>query len=403
MTGTMNIRIAFGRVLAVLAAIAVCATLAQAQAGRVVGTITAIDGSTLTVKTDAGEQKQVTVPSEATLKRLEPGQKDLNAAAAIQISDLAVGDRVLIKLDPSASTPQASLLVAMKKADVAQAHEKDSEAWQRGVAGLVKTVAPASGTIVVTAGAGPTAKAITVKTTSSTRLLRYSPESARFADAKPAPMDAVKPGDQLRARGTKNADATEIAADAIVSGTFRHIAGTVTSVDADASTVAVKDLATKKQITIHVPSDVQLRRIPENMAQMLAARLKGNGPGTSAAGGARGANGAPHSGAPSEDHAAGSGAPAPGGGNAHAGGPGGQGGGNNGDPQHMLSMAPVIKLSDLQKGQAVMVVTTEGASDVNAITLLAGVEPLLEAPAATDLLSNWSMGGGGADAAGGNQ
>jgi hypothetical protein len=36
---------------------------------------------------------------------------------------------------------------------------------------------------------------------------------------------------------------------------------------------------------------------------------------------------------------------------------------------------------------------------VNAITLLAGVEPLLEAPAAIDLLSNWSMGGGGADAA----
>jgi hypothetical protein len=291
----------------------------------------------------------------------------------------------------------------MKKADVAQVHEKDSEAWQRGVAGLVKTVDPTSGNIVVTAGAGPTAKAITVKTTSSTKLLRYSPESARFADAKPAPMDAIKPGDQLRARGTKSADGTEIAADAIVSGTFRHIAGTVTSVDADASTIAVKDLATKKQITIHVPSDVQLRRIPENMAQMLAARLKGNGQGTSPAGGARGAGGAPHSGAPSEDRAAGSAAPAPGGGKAHGGGPGGQPGGNNGDPQHMLSMTPVIKLSDLQKGQAVMVVTTDGASDVNAITLLAGVEPLLEAPAATDLLSNWSMGGGGADAAAGNQ
>jgi hypothetical protein len=61
----------------------------------------------------------------------------------------------------------------------------------------------------------------------------------------------------------------------------------------------------------------------------------------------------------------------------------------------MLNMAPAIKLSDLQKGQAVMVVATGGDSDVNAITLLSGVEPLLEAPAATDLLSNWSVGGGG--------
>ena len=46
-----------------------------------------------------------------------------------------------------------------------------------------------------------------------------------------------------------------------------------------------------------------------------------------------------------------------------------------------------------------MVVSTDGTNDVTAITLLAGVEPLLQAPAAQNLLSNWSMGGGGAEAA----
>jgi hypothetical protein len=61
----------------------------------------------------------------------------------------------------------------------------------------------------------------------------------------------------------------------------------------------------------------------------------------------------------------------------------------------MLSMAPAIKISDLQKGEAVMVVSTNGSTDVNAITVLAGVEPLLQAPEAKDLLSNWSVGGGG--------
>ena len=61
----------------------------------------------------------------------------------------------------------------------------------------------------------------------------------------------------------------------------------------------------------------------------------------------------------------------------------------------------MIKLADLQKGEAVMVVATDGSTDVNAITLLAGVEPLLEAPAASNLLSNWSMGGGGGAEAGG--
>ncbi len=69
--------------------------------------------------------------------------------------------------------------------------------------------------------------------------------------------------------------------------------------------------------------------------------------------------------------------------------------------QRMLSFAPAIKLSDLNKGEAVMLVATQGTTDVNAVTLLAGVEPLLEAPQAVDLLSNWSMGGGSAEAAAG--
>jgi hypothetical protein len=59
--------------------------------------------------------------------------------------------------------------------------------------------------------------------------------------------------------------------------------------------------------------------------------------------------------------------------------------------QQVLSRAPAIQLSDLKKGEAVMLVSTQGASDVTAITLLAGVEALLEAPASQNLLSNWSM------------
>jgi hypothetical protein len=69
----------------------------------------------------------------------------------------------------------------------------------------------------------------------------------------------------------------------------------------------------------------------------------------------------------------------------------------------MLSRAPTIQLSDLKKGDAVMLVSSDGATDVTAISLLAGVEPLLEAPAAQNLLNNWSMGTGGADAGAGAQ
>jgi predicted ABC-type transport system involved in lysophospholipase L1 biosynthesis ATPase subunit len=48
----------------------------------------------------------------------------------------------------------------------------------------------------------------------------------------------------------------------------------------------------------------------------------------------------------------------------------------------------------LHKGEAVMLVSTDGTGEATAITLFAGVEALLEAPAAQNLLSNWSMGSG---------
>ena len=48
--------------------------VAQAPAGRFMGTVTAISGDTLTVKTQQGDVKQVEVPASAAVKRIEPGQ-----------------------------------------------------------------------------------------------------------------------------------------------------------------------------------------------------------------------------------------------------------------------------------------------------------------------------------------
>ena len=400
MRRTLKIRLHFAVVCAVVSiALLSSASLLNGQATtRFVGSITTINGTMLTVKTDAGEQRQVDVPAEASVKRIAPGQKDLSTAATIAFSELAVGDRVLVKLDPNATgtTAQASQIIAVKQEDLAQKQQKDREDWQkRGVGGLVKSVDVSGGTITVTTGSGATAKTETVHTTKATVLKRYSPTSVRFDQAQPSPIDSIHTGDQLRARGEKGPTGTDLTAEEVVSGTFRNIAGTVQSLDAANATLVVKDLTTKKTVTIHITPDAQMRRLPEHMAQMLATRLKG----TQAAGGTNVAN----AGAAPQPAA---GAPGPraerpqgGGGGTWTQNAGGTGGNGNGDPQQMLSRAPAIQLADLQKGEAVMVVSTEGTSDVSAVTLLAGVEPLLQAPAASSLLSNWSMGSGGAEGA----
>jgi hypothetical protein len=64
----------------------------------------------------------------------------------------------------------------------------------------------------------------------------------------------------------------------------------------------------------------------------------------------------------------------------------------------MLSRMPSASISDLQKGDAIMVVATEGnaTSAPTAITLISGIEPILTAvpsgAAAATILSPWNLG-----------
>ena len=67
----------------------------------------------------------------------------------------------------------------------------------------------------------------------------------------------------------------------------------------------------------------------------------------------------------------------------------------------MINRMPPATLANFAKGEAVMVVSTEGtaAGGVTAIMLVGGVEPILAAPnGAQQTLAPWDLGGGGGDA-----
>jgi len=69
-----------------------------------------------------------------------------------------------------------------------------------------------------------------------------------------------------------------------------------------------------------------------------------------------------------------------------------------------LSWIPSVKLEELQKEDAVMIVAMQGANpgEVTAVTLLGGVEPILTASpdgmSAAALFSGWNLGAPGGDA-----
>ena len=99
----------------------------------------------------------------------------------------------------------------MKRADVdaKQQHERDD--WQkRSVGGPVTAVDPAAKTISISVTAIGGKKSVAVNTTPKTVFRRYAPDSVKFDDAKPSSLDQVKPGDQLRALGTRSADGSTV-------------------------------------------------------------------------------------------------------------------------------------------------------------------------------------------------
>lgn len=351
---------------------------------RQIGTVKAIAGTTLTLATDAGQPVTVTLADTVRVVQLPPGSTDLKAATPIALTDIAIGDRVLVtgKAGDAAGTLTASRVILMKSTDIAQKHAQEQADWQkRGSGGIVNAVDAATGTLTVTEGT----KKVQVKTSGATIFRRYSGDSIKFEDAVSGTLAQVQPGDQLRVRGAKSDDGLSIEAEEIVSGSFKNLAGTIATISAADGTITLKDLATKKMMTIKVTGNSDLRRLPERAAATFAARAKGG-----AAAGASAAGGAPGGAGPA---AAGSA------------GPGGAGRSAGMDLSQMLSRLPNETIADLKVGEAVMIVAsqaTPSSNSVTAVTLLSGVEPILAvSPSGSPMtLSPWSVGGGSPEAGG---
>jgi hypothetical protein len=258
------------------------------------------------------------------------------------------------------------------------------------VGGLVKSVDPAAGTITITQGT----RTVAIKTSPSTVFRRYAPDSVKFSDAQPSTLAAIQAGDQVQARGDKNTDGSEVTAEEVVSGSFRNIAGMIVSTDASAGSFTVKDLVTKKTVVIKTTPDSDMRKLDPQMAQMMAMRLKATGNGAPASGTARGSG-----------SGSGSSQWRQGGGSGSGNGQTRQGGGNGGGGLvRVLLHSPQIQVSDLHRGDAVMIVATAGNPDAaTAIRLVAGVEPMLQASASASqsmFSSAWNLGGGEGDQGG---
>jgi transcription antitermination factor NusG len=339
---------------------------AETSQARVTGTINSISGNNISVKADSGSELTVVIQDSTRILRISSGQKDPKNVQPIQARDIQAGDRILVHQKPGSqgNSIVASTVMIMKQEDVAQKEKQERDDWsKRGVGGLVSAIRPSTGIITVAIMPG---YSIDIKTSKNTKFLRYAPGSVKYSDAVPGNFSQIKVGDQLVARGDRSADGTQVSGDEVATGAFRNIAGTVVSVDLKNQNVKVSDLLTKKSVSVTVGPAAQLRKLTPLMAESVmafvrstSARREGNGSGQ---------NGQAQPPLPARPP----------------------------DFARMLGRVPPARLSDLQKGDAVIIVAMQDANDgMAAITMVGGIEPILSASPKADgvaaLLSRWNI------------
>lgn len=352
---------------------------------RVLGTLTAVDpaGKTLTIRTDEGAEMMVTFTDSTRCLLVPPGETDLGMASPVECAGINSGDRVLARTRSAAEgePPESEMVIVMSAAALGEKRKTELEAWRaRGISGRVKSVDIAQREIVIETRTLQEAKEITLELTERTRVRRYPAGKFRFADSVPSSAGEIRAGDQLQVLGEASEDGSRIQTEGIIAGSFQTFAATVVSVDTETGELEVKDLESGKTLTVRADDSPTMRRLPERMA-MLLSRVIGGQQGSGRGGAGRGGFGGGQRGGRR---------PGPGGGR-----PGGGRGRAPGGFRQILSRAPEFKLAELKRGEALIISATEGdANGVRvAITILAGVEPLLRA-ASTDrgpVGGNWNF------------
>jgi ribosomal protein L21E len=316
------------------AALLAAAAILLAQQKTVLGTVTKfqVDSLELGIQSDAGGAVLLKVGPETQVVQIPPGERDLSKAKPAKVTDLMLGDRIMVSFVDGLTDARRIVLIAAD--DIARRNEAERLDWQRrGISGSIAETNPEQIVVEIRTPKGAVRKTITV--TSKTVVRRYAPDSVKFTEATPSSIEEMRKGDQVKFRGDPRAED-------IVFGTFESHVGAVTAIHREAGDIEIEDMASKKTITVHLTADSRLRLMPD-MRKMFAAMFS------------RGAHGT----ADSADHSEPS---------------------NPGDLAKIMDRLPVATIDDIKMGGAVIVSSTRSTAPdrVTAIMVLANADALLE-------------------------
>lgn len=314
---------------------------------------------------------EATLADKTEFKRVSADNPSLKTAVAAALSDIGVGDKVVVtgSFLPDNKRIPAKVVYLMSKSDISQKQNKEREEWRaRGITGQVAAVNPQTKEITVSQRGIAGERKIILSLKENANFRRYAEGSVDYSEAKTSSFDDIKVGDSIRAMGDKNEDGSTVKAERVVSGSFQTVAGAITAIDPAKNEITILNVQTKKPVIVVVGKNSVLKQFPAEMAQrMTQFQTAGVAPGQGSA--------------PARPPQPSQSEVTPGQ-NPNRPAAGGMRGGGGGNIDDMLDRFPNISLADLKVGDMIAVSSTKNtaaAERVSAIKLLSGVEPFIKA------------------------
>jgi len=355
------------------------------------GEVSSMSAEKLVLKTKDGDVDAV-LSDKTQYFRVPPENPTLKAAVASTVSEIGVGDKLLVTgiLSEDKKSLPAKSVYLMSKSAIAERQTKFTEDWKkRGTYGIVEGYDPVNKVVTISTRSLGVEKKIAVKATGNAEFYRYAPDSVEIElnNATKSKITDINIGDQIRVLGNKNADGTEIEAEKIVSGSFKQSGGTIKSIDLAKKEIVITDSQTKKDVAIVVGDNSILKKFPTEMADRMA-QMQGGGQGGFRPPTQGGAQTTPQ---PNPQQTPQTQGQRPTG--------MGQGGGGFRASGIEDSRFPNIKIEDLKVGEMIGILSTKttDTSRVKAIKLFSGVEPFIKMAQ----MSTAAQGGGGTRGGGG--
>jgi hypothetical protein len=249
---------------------------------NLMGEVSAIDPNAgrLVVLTDAKTTVNVTVNDKTAFRRVQPGQTSLTGAEQIKITDIKVGDRILIPGGVADEKKPVRQVIVMPRAAIDERRAlEDENRRARTTVGRIAAVNPAKNEITIQTRGSGGVEVVTVSAAAppagrSVKFLRYAPDSLKVGDAVASSFNDLRVGDQVRVLGDRVTGSNRINAEEILSGSVSRVVGSVSEINTERGEIVVKNEQTGQLTTVALGKNTTLRRITPEAAETLRQRFE---------------------------------------------------------------------------------------------------------------------------------